>query len=188
MDARVEVARFKPFYVGLFLSMALLVVLPVLVAGRCAYQGEPLPCPLGLAVSIAAAVATALAHEGLHYLAARAVGVRGLRLVLHRGLAALMIIYDYMTPRQYLVVALAPQLLSAVLALAAAYTGGLARLLLCIGLAANLAGGAPDVVNALYFYMVHRGASRFTLLYGEDGRVAGGVVEYPDGRLVVYVF
>lgn len=186
--SRVEVARFKPFYLGLFASMALLVALPVLVAGRCGGPGAQLPCPLGLLASIATAVLVAAGHELLHYLAARVMGVRGLRLVAHRGLAAVMMLYDYMVPRQYLVVALAPQLLSVGLALLAYLASGPLRLLACIGLAANLAGGAPDVVNALYFYLVHGSAARFTLLYGEDGSVAGGVVEYPDGRLVVYVF
>lgn len=185
--SRVELARFKPFYLGLFLSMLLLALLPLVAATMCRPE-KPLPCPLGLLASLAAALTAAMLHEALHYLAARILHVQGLRLRLHRGLAALMVEYDWMTPRQYLVVALAPQLLTLLLAAAIAATSGALRLLLCVAAAANLAGGAPDIVNALYFYMVHGSALRFTLLYGEDGSVAGGVVEYRDGRLVVYVF
>ena len=182
----VVVERFKPFYLGLFVSMLLLVTLPVLIAGYCAPgPGEGLPCPLGLAASLGAAAAAALVHEALHYAAARLLGVRGLRLRLSWRLAAIVVDYDYMTPRQYLVVALAPQLLTPLLLAYALAAGGVAGLLACIAAAANLAGGAPDIVNGLYFYMVHRRAEELRPLYDERGSVAGGVVVYP-GRLVVY--
>ncbi len=182
----VVVEKFKPFYLGLFVSMLLLVALPVAIAGRCAPgPGEALPCPLGLAASIASAVAAAAAHEAMHYLAARLLGVTGLRLRFSGRLAAIVVDYDYMTPGEYLVVALAPQLLTPLLLGYALAAGGAAGLLACIAAAANLAGGAPDIVNGLYFYMVHRRASELRPLYDEGGGVAGGVVVYP-GRLVVY--
>ncbi|BEP17240.1 hypothetical protein PYJP_05920 [Pyrofollis japonicus] len=183
----VELAKFKPFYIGLLLSIAILIASPLLFATRCSYA----PCRsssavLGLLGAIGAALLLVAIHESAHYTAARLLHVPGARLVFNRRLGAVMLDYNYMTPKQYVVVALAPQLLTPILLWAAILTSGFAALALCIMGAANLAGGAPDIVNALYFGLVHGSAERFHLLYRWDGSVEGGVVEYRD-KLVVYV-
>ena len=187
---RVVVARFRPFYAGLFLSMGLLVATPFIVAAWCAPRlglagwGCSPRVPLAL---LSSTLAVVVAHELVHYAAARLLGVPGARLRFEPRIAAIMLDYDYMTPNQYLVVATAPQLLTPLLVAAGLHLGGLVGLSLCVAAAANLAGGAPDVVNALYFRLVHGSASRFRLLYRWDGRVDGGVVEYDDETIVVYV-
>ncbi len=186
----VEVARFRPFYVGLFLAMALLVAAPLVAAPFCAIArgGVGVGCPLGPLLAFSAALGVAFLHEFIHYAAARLLGVRGLKLRLLGRFGALTMDYDWMTPRQYLVVALAPQLLTLVLGFVAARAVGAAGLVACVGFLANLVGGAPDIVNALYFYMAHGDADEFRLLYDENGGVAGGVVVYRGRRLVVYLF
>ena len=126
------------------------------------------------------------AHELLHLAAAKLLRVPGARLRFIPRLTALLLDYDYITPNQYFIVALAPQLMTPLLLWAASTTGGLASLALCIAAVVNLAGGAPDIVNALYFRLVHGDAIRFRLLYRWDGQVDGGVVEYRD-RIIVYV-
>ena len=187
---RVRVARFRPFYAGLFASMGLLVATPFIVAAWCWPRlgvGGWGCSPAVPAALLSATLAVIVAHELVHYLVARLLGVPGARLRVEPRIAAIMLDYDYMTPNQYLVVALAPQLLTPLLVALGLWLGGLPGLSLCVAAAANLAGGAPDVVNALYFRLVHGSASRFMLLYRWDGRVDGGVVEYPDGSIVVYV-
>lgn len=183
----VVVARFKPFYIGLFLAMFIVVSTPVFMAPMCGVGGVHGGCsPLRFAGVIAAAVGVTLLHEAVHVLVARLLGVKGLRVRLEPRLGAVMVDYDYVTPRQYLLVALAPQVLTPLLVYAARLLQGYPGMLACIAGLVNLAGGAPDVVNGLYFYLVHGDAERFRLLYGPRG-VEGGVVEYRD-RLVVYTF
>jgi len=186
---RVEVARLNVFYVGLGLAVLYIVGLP-LIARLC-------PCPPCLGVrphpALAAALlavatpATILAHEYTHYLAARILGVRGARVRGSARMLALMLDYDYMTPGEYVTVTLAPQILTlTLLALEGLACGGPAALALCIGALVNLGGGIPDIANSIYFGLAHHRAKGFRLLYDEDGRVAGGVVEYRD-KIVVYL-
>ena len=189
MQKRIEVARFKPLYVGLFLAAAILVATPLVFAEYCGSLlviHRVAGCIYSLLIYIGAALLLVVVHEVVHYLAARILRVPGSRLVFNKKLAAVMLDYYYMTPGQYLVVAIAPPLLTPVLLYLglASYSvlGGIA----CVMAAANLAGGAPDVVNALYFALVHGDAEKFYLLYRWDGVVEGGVVEYSD-RIVVYV-
>ncbi len=135
---------------------------------------------------LAAALATALAHEAIHLAAARLLGVPGARLRFAPRITALIVDYDEMTPSQYFTVALAPQLLTPLLLAAASHLEGLPGLVLCVAGVVNLAGGAPDIVNALYFRLVHGDAQRFRPLYRWDGQIDGGIVEYKD-KLIVYV-
>ena len=185
---RVEIARFKPLYAGLFLAILVLVSMPLVFANHCEslYSlNKATGCPASLLVYIAAALLLVAVHEATHYVVAVALRVPGARLLFNKKLVALMLDYDYMTPSHYLLVTLAPQILTPLLLyLATQHTvlGGIA----CVMAAANLAGGAPDVVNALYFWLVHGDTERFYLLYRWDGVVEGGVVEYRD-RIVVYI-
>jgi hypothetical protein len=185
---RVDIARFNVFYVGLAFASLYIVGLPV-VAGLC-------PCPpcsgaglsglLTVSLLVAATLGAILVHEYTHYLAARLAGVEGARIRASLRMAALMLEYDYMSPREYVIVTLAPQILTAVyLALAGLTCGSPLTLAFCVAGLINLGGGIPDIVNSIYFGVVHHGAKSFRLLYDEDGRVAGGVVEYND-RIVVY--
>ena len=185
---RVEIARFKPLYLGLFLAIAVLVTTPIFFTKYCesllALRART-GCTLSLIVFVASALLLVVVHEAVHYVVALLLRVKGARLVVNKRLAAIMLDYHYMTPLQYVLVTLAPQLLTPpllYLGLHPSALGGVA----CIMAAANLAGGAPDLVNALYFWLVHGDAERFYLLYRWDGVVEGGVVEYRD-RLVVYV-
>lgn len=185
---RVEIARFKPLYAGLFLAVLILVSMPLVFPRYCEsiyILNTVAACPLSLLVYIASALILVAVHEATHYAAAVALRVRGARLLFNKKLVAVMLDYDYMTPGQYLLVTLAPQILTPILLYLAtlhSIVGGIA----CVMAAANLAGGAPDVVNALYFWLVHGDAERFYLLYRWDGMVEGGVVEYED-KIIVYV-
>jgi len=185
---RVEVARPNVFYVGLTLALMYIIGLPV-AARLC-------PCPpcasAGTSPSLAASLLAAstlgsiLAHEYTHYLAAKLMGVAGAHVRGSLRMAALMLDYDYMSPGEYVAVTLAPQALTvAYLALAGLSCGGPVTLALCVAGLTNLGGGIPDIANSIYFGIAHRGARGFRLLYDEDGRVAGGVVEYDD-RIVIY--
>lgn len=172
------------FYVGVAFAFVTVFLLAVLLP-----RPEPRPC-CGctgcscVLVVIAGIVATVFVHEGLHVVAARAVGVRGLRVRLEPRMGSLLLDYDWMTPLQYVIVALAPQVLSVVLLILLVVARDYS-LLLWPSLVVNVAGGVPDMLNAIYFGLVHGDARRFWLLYDERGRVVGGVVEYPD-KLVVY--
>lgn len=185
---RVEIARFKPLYAGLFLAILVLVSMPLVFANHCEslyLLNKIAGCPASLLVYIASALLLVAVHEVTRYVVAIALRVPGARLLFNKKLVALMLDYDYMTPGQYLLVTLAPQILTPILlylAVQHSVLGGVA----CVMAAANLAGGAPDVVNALYFWLVHGDAERFYLLYRWDGVVEGGVVEYRD-KVVVYI-
>ncbi len=183
----VEISRLKTFYAGLFLSMAIIMLFPIVLLPVCRPSHDPLlGCTGSLAALLGVAVATILGHEAIHFAAASLLGVRGARLRFHPRYAALMLDYEYMTPKQYLLVAFAPQVLTPILFYLAYLYGGFLGLALCVAAGANLAGGAPDIVNGAYFYLAHGDARKFLLLYGSDGSIEGGVVEYDD-KLVVYV-
>ncbi len=185
---RVEIARFRPFYAGLFLAILMLAFMPLVFARYCEslyLLNEATGHLAGLIVYIASALFLVVIHEATHYATAMALRVPGARLLFNKKLVALMLDYDYMSPSQYLLVTLVPQALTPLLlylAIERSVLGGIA----CVMAAANLAGGAPDVVNALYFWLVHGDAERFYLLYRWDGAVEGGVVEYRD-KIIVYI-
>ncbi len=172
------------FQVGVALAFVSVVLLAVLLP-----RPAPSPCcgcsGCGcVALVVAAILATVFLHEALHVVAARLVGVRGLRVRFEPRLVSLILDYEWMTPLQYVVVALAPQLLSIVLLIVLVAIPGYS-LVAWPSLVVNVAGGIPDMINAIYFGLVHGDARRFWLLYDEKGRVVGGVVEYVD-KLVVY--
>ena len=187
-EKEVVVERFQPFYIGLFLAIALIILFPILLTPLCGPIAIPHgECAPALAASLAAAIATIIAHEATHYTVARLLHVPGAKMRAEWKMLALMLDYNYMTPKQYLVVTLAPQALTILLLAIAPLLQGTPRLAACIAAGANLAGGAPDIVNSLYFTMVHGKAQKFHLLYNEKGAVEGGIVEYRD-KLILYLF
>ncbi|ALL00999.1 hypothetical protein Pyrde_0951 [Pyrodictium delaneyi] len=191
-EKKVIVRRAWSIYAGLVAALATPIIVMYLIAPLC---GRTIGCSPGgcvievnmivLAASLASVV---VLHELIHMVSARLIGVEGVRLRLVARMGAIMIDYSWMTPRQYLVVALTPQLLS-IIALAMIAYGmirGTLGLALCIAFVFNVSGGMVDIVNAVYFSLTHWYAKRFLLLYSENGGVAGGVVEYDD-KLVVYM-
>jgi Zn-dependent protease len=183
---RVEFPRVNPLMLGLAFTLLYLVGLP-LAAGLCICPIHA-GCSSLLAATLAALAAVIVLHELFHYLAALALGVEGLRLKFNARLGAIMLDYTSMTPGQYVAVALAPQALTLLLILLSwASCGSIVATFACTAALVNLGGGIPDIVNAVYFGILHRRARSFHLLYDEQGRVVGGVVEYPD-KLVVYLF
>ncbi len=187
---RVEVRRAWNVYAAVAASLATAGLAAAMVAAMVsACRVEP--SPYTAASMLAAVTATLLAHEAVHVATARLLGVPGVRVRLYSRLAALIVDYDRMTLGQYVAVALAPQTLSIGLLLAAALLHSMGRvlepLLLYTSALANIVGGVPDIMLSAYFGVVHRRAVGLSLLYDENGRVAGGVVEEPD-RIVVYTF
>ncbi len=96
-------------------------------------------------VALPAYAAVVALHELLHYAAARVAGIRGLRLVFDARRALIGFTFSEASLRGFAAALLAPQALTVVLLAVYALTGSL--LALALGLA-NLAGGAPDLVNA----------------------------------------
>ncbi len=96
-------------------------------------------------VALPAYAAVVILHELIHYAAARAAGIRGLRLVLDARRAVIGFTFSEASLRGFAAALLAPQALTIALLAVYAATGDL--LALALGLA-NLAGGAPDLVNA----------------------------------------
>ncbi len=182
---RVVLARFNPVMVGVILGFFIVVVVPF-VLGLLRLAALP-GSPVYFAVLLLGVVDVSLWHELLHIAAAGAVGVPGLRFRFSGRLLGFVMDYDYMQLWQYVVVALAPQTLTLLLLLAGVAVRGAAGGVLAVMGLGNLAGGVVDIVNAVYFAARHPRARRLLLLYDEDGRVVGGVVE-EDDKLVVYQF
>ena len=165
------------------------VYLQVLAAPLVAYallsaapSGGALDCRI-VAASAAYAVITAFLHELLHVLAALLLRVDGVRVRILNYLALLVLDYNGMTPRQFALVALAPQLLDIPLLLLVEVPA--LRIPAYISLLVNTAAGILDIINAVYVALVHRRAKRLTPLYDENGYIIGTVVEYTD-RIIVY--
>ena len=187
---RVEVRRAWNIYAAVATSIAVAGLAVPLVAGMvgaCRVR----PSPSTAALMLSAVVATLLAHEALHVVAARALRVSGVRVRFHPRMLALVVDYDYMSLGQYVAVALTPQALTIALLAAAAvlHAAGLTfePLILYTSAVVNVVGGVPDIFLSAYFSLFHRSAVRLGLLYDEKGSIAGGVVVEPD-RLVVYTF
>ncbi len=96
-------------------------------------------------VALPAYLATIAAHELIHYLVGRVVGLRGLRLVFDARRMLLGFTFREAPLRGFAAALVAPQLLTIALLGLYAVTGSV--LALALGLA-NLAGGVPDLVNA----------------------------------------
>ncbi len=165
------------------------IYLQVLLAPLVAYAllsaapGGVLNCRVILAAA-SYAIITAFLHELLHVLAALLLHVNGVRLRIVNYLALLVLDYDAMTPRQFALVALAPQLLDIPLYLIATSSRVLS-IPAYTALLVNVAAGIVDIVNAVYVAVAHRRAKRLTPLYDEHGYIVGTVVEYTD-RIIVY--
>ncbi len=186
----VVVKRAWNVYAGALLAViaGLLMVGPVAaLAGFACVRGVTLDFAAVLSLAIVGVVA---AHELIHIIVAKLLGVKGLRVTFIPRLLSVAVDYDYMSPGQYFAVALAPQGLSLlllwlahILLLDGVYAGAVITYTAAV---VNVVGGVPEVFLAAYFSTVHRNARRLALLYDEKG-IAGGVVEEP-GRLVVYMF
>lgn len=129
------------------------------------------------------AILTAFLHELLHVLAALLLNVGGVKVRMLNYLALLVLDYEAMTPRQFAIVALAPQLLD--LPLLLLLNNPVIRIPVYVALLVNIAAGIIDIINAAYVALVHRRARRLTPLYDENGYIVGTVIEYSD-RIIVY--
>lgn len=187
---RVILRRAWSVYAGLVAALVAPIVLaryaPIL-CGNLMHCSGVCVVEINIVTLVAVLVGIALLHELVHAASARLMGVRGVRIRTAFHIGAIMMDYLWMTPLQYLIVAVAPQVLSVII-LAVVRSGlvtGSLGLILCLGLIFNISGSMVDIVSAVYFSLAHWRANRFMLLYDDRGRVVGCVVEHDD-KLVVY--
>ncbi|NPA04629.1 MAG: hypothetical protein GXO09_00855, partial [Crenarchaeota archaeon] len=106
---RVVLARFNPVTAGILAGLFIVFTAPFIL-GLLRLASLP-RSPEYFVILLLAVLDISLWHEIVHLLAARLVGVPGLRFTFNMRLLGFVMDYDYMQLWQYIVVALAPQTL-----------------------------------------------------------------------------